>query len=482
MKCVTMKRLFTFFITLIFSSSLFAQQWTVEQYEFQVFKDVEYGTAIDFLGGTEHLYMDVYLPICDGDQVNRKRPLAVVIHGGSFVDGSKDDHSVAELSKAFAMRGYVSINVNYRLGFATNQSKRVCNISDIYACIISGDEAEWHRSIYRGIQDVKGAIRYMINRHEEYDIDPDNIFLAGESAGGFIALGTGLLDIDGERHSDTYAIQSLPAPHDVASNCPNYKNKTFPTDSITRPDLGGINGDIETSGIDYTIKGIGNFFGGMMANLLEAHNPDKPKPVIYSFHQPCDLIVPIKSGRAFKGLSDCIALVNCSSINNTPIVYGSQQISIWNSEENYGYTIVDKFTGNNADCFQQVFNNVDCHAYDNRALRWQNMFDLFAPEISIDSICGTEEISRIGLASANKLTIYPNPVSDDYINLVVKESGICDLVIWNSLGQSVHTENNVSVSGNRVQAISVSNLSQGVYILQIKTLDGFIISKKFIRE
>src|SRR5699024_2810518 len=122
-------------------------------------------------------------------------------------------------------------------------------------------------------------------------------------------------------------------------------------------------------------------------------------------HQPCDLIVPIEAMRVYKGMSDCIRNFNCAPINNTPIVYSGKIISKWNDENEYGYNIMNSFTDNNIHCAQQVINEISCHDYDNSTLRWQEMFEFFAPQITIDSICGIEETTSNIAASTNKFSL-----------------------------------------------------------------------------
>ena len=85
--------------------------------------------------------------------------------------------------------------------FQTN-SQVNCNISAFgipWNCLNMQDTAEWFRGYYRGMQDAKGAIRFLVNHAAEYQIDPSNVYLVGESAGGFIALATAFLDDPAEK-------------------------------------------------------------------------------------------------------------------------------------------------------------------------------------------------------------------------------------------------------------------------------------------
>lgn len=108
------------------------------------------------------LYMDIYEP--NGD-VLTKRPLMLWVHPGGFLLGDKEVDDMVALCDSFAKRGYVTASIGYRLGFNP----------------LSSSSAE--RAVYRGTQDVRAAIRYLMEYSDIYDIDTNYIFLGGSSAG-----------------------------------------------------------------------------------------------------------------------------------------------------------------------------------------------------------------------------------------------------------------------------------------------------------
>jgi len=342
--------------------------------------------------------------------------------------GNKGEGTIARLSREFAKRGYVTASINYRLGMISDDGNWTCNYSD-YACMFATDEAEWIRALYRGIQDTKGAIRYLVNRQEEYRIDPDNIFLAGESAGGFIALGAALLDMEEEKFAEAFALDDAPHPHNNALSCPHNQGQVFDNNFIARPDLGSIDGGIEPSNVPYTIRGVGNIFGALTADLLEMIPAGKPKPAIYQFHQPCDLVVPIDIGVIGKGLNWCFTKgYGCYGVANTPVVFGSRAISDLNAQNAYGYLIQNNFTTTvfpnsflfgSASCLDQV--NNPCHSYDSFTLRENNMAIFFASQVAITNICDPNYTTGITLQPiADRVEIFPNPVRDQ---LSIRNSG-----------------------------------------------------------
>ena len=111
------------------------------------------------------LEMDIYRP--EGDKTE-KRPLLLMMHGGSFFFGSKDEPGQAGWCRHFAFQGYVAVSINYRIGF--------------HACKKSFRKAE-----LRALEDADAALAYLLGR-EDLRIDPDRIFAAGTSAGAITAL------------------------------------------------------------------------------------------------------------------------------------------------------------------------------------------------------------------------------------------------------------------------------------------------------
>ena len=57
--------------------------------------------------------LDAYLPP-DSDERD-KRPVVVVMHGGGFVGGDKQQDSIVTYATELTMRGYAVVSINYRL-------------------------------------------------------------------------------------------------------------------------------------------------------------------------------------------------------------------------------------------------------------------------------------------------------------------------------------------------------------------------------
>jgi predicted peptidase len=157
----------------ILSVSLFANAQTVK-YKDIVFANVKQTNNLSYSPNDSsdkqkaHLF-DLYQPA--GDK-STGRPLIIWMHGGGFKFGTKEAQGIQLWSKTFAERGYVCAAISYTL------SKKFP--------IFNFDELK--RSCYHAVLDVKQAVVYFKEHYKEYNIDPDKIILAGNSAGGMLAL------------------------------------------------------------------------------------------------------------------------------------------------------------------------------------------------------------------------------------------------------------------------------------------------------
>ena len=107
------------------------------------------------------LKLDLYLP----QDVKEPVPLVINFHGGGWVEGNKEG-SMLELLRYMQM-GFAVANVGYRLGRVSRAPAAV--------------------------EDTRCALRWLTRRATQYKIDTRKIILTGGSAGGHLALITGML-------------------------------------------------------------------------------------------------------------------------------------------------------------------------------------------------------------------------------------------------------------------------------------------------
>jgi acetyl esterase/lipase len=110
-------------------------------------------------GDSKSWTLDLALPENFGDE---KHPALVIIHGGGWRNGTKRDRPYRAMLTEFALKGYVTLSVEYRL----------IGEAPMPACI----------------EDVKCAIRWLRAHADKYKVDPDRIAAYGHSAGAHLAL------------------------------------------------------------------------------------------------------------------------------------------------------------------------------------------------------------------------------------------------------------------------------------------------------
>ena len=458
-----------FFLLFCFSSTLFSQDpYTQTQFSYDSIIDVDYGTAIDYAGNSVALKMDIFKPLNN----NCQRPAIILVHGGDWVAGSKEE--MINMSRELAKKGWVVGAINYRLGThkASNYTMyALCNTSLSAPCGYISDSSEVYRANYRGMQDAKGAIRFLKGRNELDSIDVNNVFIAGESAGGFVSMATAFTDQFSEKHVSCFAIADAPTPDvDLAT----YGCVPAPL-SLSRPDLGSIDGTLNLGAFDATVKGVGNFYGGLLDLNIVPQITETPS--VYLFHQGSDVIVNYNYGKLLGRISwECFAQTNiCQTYFFYPYAYGSKGIenyfiSLGALSPVYQSEIIENFTYLN-NCFSNG------HSIDNLYLRIQNMANLFATKIALSgnvptTICSA---SLVNSDLTAQLRLFPNPssefVSIQYGGNVEAE----EIQVRNSQGQIIYS------SKINFATINTSMFKNGVYFITLITPKSKIV-QKYVKE
>jgi acetyl esterase/lipase len=132
---------------------------------------------IEYLGPDRQEKMDVYLP-----SYTSKAPLPAVIwiHGGGWTGGDKINKRALDVFNTLTSKGIAVFSINYLLV----KYKKDENGKIIYPI----ERDAFPQNIY----DCKTAIRFVRKNAKTYNVDPNKIVLAGASAGGHLALITGM--------------------------------------------------------------------------------------------------------------------------------------------------------------------------------------------------------------------------------------------------------------------------------------------------
>lgn len=122
---------------------------------YRIAEDITYLTANSW-----DAKLDVYVPRTPGPH-----PTILHIHGGGWVGGSR--HGVILRMMPYLEMGMAVVNVSYRL-----------------AAVSPAPAA---------VEDVLCALRWIVRNAADYDLDPDRVVSMGYSAGGHLALTTGMV-------------------------------------------------------------------------------------------------------------------------------------------------------------------------------------------------------------------------------------------------------------------------------------------------
>lgn len=133
-----------------------AASFAAEMFRYEVEANIVYHTANNYENK-----LDVYRPADAAGPL----PVVVVIHGGGWVEGSKEER-VLEMMPYLQM-GFAAVNVEYRMG----------RVSLAPAAV----------------EDCRCALHWVFMNAKKYNFDPNRIVLQGGSAGGHLALMTGML-------------------------------------------------------------------------------------------------------------------------------------------------------------------------------------------------------------------------------------------------------------------------------------------------
>jgi len=157
-------------------------------------------------------WMDVYQPA--GDTL-AARPLIILAHGGSFITGNGDrtnDPTIDSLCLRYAMRGYVTVSIDYRTMDALT--------------FFNADSAIYE--VVRAISDGKAAIRFFMHDRattNTFKIDTNNIYVGGNSAGAVLYMHVGYLDSLGECPANVVAAMNANGGFEGNSGNPGYTTR-----------------------------------------------------------------------------------------------------------------------------------------------------------------------------------------------------------------------------------------------------------------
>lgn len=243
------------------------------------------------------LKMDIYTP--KGD-VAKKRAAVIVAHGGAMISGAKDHTTQKSVAycDSLAARGFVAASIDYRLGVTvTGDFSLKVFLKKGTNQKLTVDSANYARAVYRGVQDLNAAVRYMRKNADKLGIDPKRIYLLGNSSGAILSI------------ENIYANSKDDFPSYM-----EYKGV---------PSLGGLN-DFGEQDVDAYANGGVLLWGAIHDPKVIKHN----RTPVFLVHGDADETVLFKKGRPLQSYSvkDILPETYAERLSikiETPTLYGS---------------------------------------------------------------------------------------------------------------------------------------------------------------
>jgi para-nitrobenzyl esterase len=421
-----MKKIYSSLVAITTVATSFAQYGT-GRYETKSFAydsaiNVVYGSAKLYTGITTSLKMDVLQPKNDSLAA---RPLVIWVHGGSFIGGDKSND--VAITRDLTQRGYVTANINYRLG------------------VFPLDSINAFKAATRAMQDLKAAIRFFYkdaSTTNTYKIDTNNIYIGGSSAGAITAMHAAYL-------SKACVIEPFIGGAAVLTG------------------LGGLDGVSGNPGYSTKVKGVINLCGALVRYGLI----DSTSVPLCSMHGTVDGTVKYGRGYVTPAGVKLLLLDGSRMIKQqSEIVNHKHDFYTWYGADHVPYqgggayldstmTFISGFLLN-----QVKGTSVNLIPAPNTYFGSQALYPT-------TTTCLTATVNAIEGITASELNIYPNPAVTSLV--VSSETSINEVVVLDITGAIVKS---IKVNANKV-TINRDNLASGTYILKV-IMANEVVTKK----
>ena len=156
--------------------------------DYNVRNDVPFYTGTEGVDKDLSLYFDVYTSSEDASSLPGGNSVLIRIHGGEWKYGDKGFLNNAQMNKYFANQGYVVFDIQYGLSSINNRFIPANNNMNRYGEFTIDDM----------VRHLGKFTQYLAENHEEFNANIDSVFISGNSAGGNLALASGLAHSTGD--------------------------------------------------------------------------------------------------------------------------------------------------------------------------------------------------------------------------------------------------------------------------------------------
>lgn len=409
---------------LLIGNSIFSQ--CGQRYHDKIFQDsvvsnIQYGANLKMNNTNQNLLLDIYFPKGDNQT---DRPLFIIAHGGNFLGGSKTGVDVMPMAKDLAQMGYVTSSIEYRVGMTGFP----------FPGPDSTDAAE---AVMRAVHDQKAAVRFFKDSYANgnpYGIDTSLIFVAGVSAGGFMALHTAYMN--------------------DMSEFPSYIDTTNQY-GLT----GGVEGNSNNLPYRSNVAGVINICGAI-GDTAWIDAGDAP---VLSFHGTNDGTVPYGSAQiTLLGLYPLLQVDGSASIAQR-----ANEMGMENCFEIYeGQDHTPHVSGSNT-----------AQYYDTTLNITRNFLAHYSCNDALNCSYGPVITSVNEIESFENLNVYPNPATNKVEINLANENLPAQISVYDIHGKLIES----ITASNSKTTINRNNLPNGIYLIKVNA-EGKNFSSKFIFE
>ncbi len=418
-----------------------------------------------------HLFLDYY----SSANPLPNRPAVFLLYGGGFTNGYK--YQMLTTAYRFANKGYAVFAIDYRLLGSTNLTETgginynvICNNGQF-------NDMAW----YWAMQDLNAAIKAIAFNKNSFKIDPNKIFLYGESAGAISALQL------------TYTTQQ-----EVYDTFPSVNFNNYPflgnLDNTTYP---------PAKSQTYTILGVASVAGALTRGHYLASNETTPAVML---HSPCDTLVPYDDDE--NGLGAIFNFPCQGTFYGSRYIY--DEMESWNTAPAHKlYIDCGKNTENDHDLDVGVITNfteykVPAFFYD---ILYNNSQSSGIEPLGATTYCNDNDdfwcngssgnriaenskenqrqqdnfealVEKMSSETKTEIIVHPNPTKGTAsLNLGLWQGESITVNLFEPKG-SLISSNIVTVkNSNQKHTIDLLNVTQGIYFIKIESSKGTQVSK-----
>lgn len=427
-------------------------------------------------------------------------PCIAMFHPGGYKESNGNGDGFSEYVNAFAKRGYVVFNVQYRTGWR----------STCFKGAVDENAPDQVLAAYRGAQDVRAALKTIKKMQmdgkfngKQYKFDLDHLYIGGASAGAFACINMAYMDQDEVAYAAP-GVMSLLGKLDSPLVGKYYYDDAI----VTMPVIQGVLG----------MWGAGSYEAGSNANraiFIDDPNGDgnlSDIPPFIGFHGKKDVVAPYlsrpetflkdKASECSGPLTltykipDIIAETGFTSYGGLGIYNRLQQLGIpteiyLDSDMGHGISIPESDFGLNSPSEKELieymigraatfFQAVVCHREqsfqrtkfeDLKNCRYGKVPETFNPcPANIRDLCKQQAArpgrSNLSVAQPPGLVIVPNPAMEEFTLSLKNNSLISTIRICDFYGRVLFMKK-VNATMVNIRRDAIGKWPAGIYYVEV---------------